>query len=434
MFDLALRNGLVWINHEFQATHIYVEHGRIALMTSDIFEAKRVVDCTNQWITPGVIDPHVHFDLDLGWTKSVDDFFDGSVSALFGGVTTVIDFLRPTSDAEDLEKSFQERLRESADCQTDVAFHATIKNPTGDIDAYVKKAKELGCVAIKLFTTYSDSGRRTYDDQIVSLLKASQKYQMLISCHVEADDQIVLSPNQTFHDLGRSRPASSETDEALKLAKMVRQHGGYLYMVHTSSGQTIRRLKTAYSDILHERFFIESCPQYFLFNETVWEQPNGALYTFAPPLRNESLRSELESLIGDVDTIGTDHCPFMKSQKFASTLKHTPLGIGGVEASFPIMVTRFGENILDRMTSNPARIHGLTHKGQLQIGFDADLVVWHKDSHSFIQRHSQSDYSIYDGIHVTPVIDQVYLRGELRVDGERWIQGHGRVLKGDHTR
>ena len=268
--DKAIINGDVYIDGSFHQTNLYIHEGKIALLSHTTHPANEIIDARHLLVFPGLIDPHVHFDLDLGSMRSVDDFAYGSHLAALGGVTTIIDFLEPVSNEQDLEKALMKRKFEAEDCPIDYRFHATIMHPETDLERFVQKMLSLGIVTLKCFTTYKESGRMTQMEQIITLLELSRKYRFLLLVHAEDDAHIFLDPGMTYRDLSRSRPTLAETSMADQLARIVRKTGGYLYMVHVSSGDTIELLKSNYKDILNTHFFIESCPQYFLFNDDVF--------------------------------------------------------------------------------------------------------------------------------------------------------------------
>ena len=112
MNDLAIRN-VMFLNEndELKFGNVFIKDGLISEIQTDDnwhkkIESKETYEGKKNFLLPGIIDPHVHFDLDLGKISSLDDFYSGSVAAAYGGVTTFIDFLEPVSNAKDLETAF----------------------------------------------------------------------------------------------------------------------------------------------------------------------------------------------------------------------------------------------------------------------------------------------------------------------------------------
>lgn len=423
MYDVAIKNGRIYYHEAFTHKHIYIDGEKIALITDEDHPAKTVVDAKGKDVLPGIIDPHVHFALDLGEIRSVDDFYHGTLSGAFGGVTTIIDFLDPVRNADDLIEAYHKRCDAAKDSVIDYAFHATLMNPNGSLETFVKTMKSLHIHTLKVFTTYSESGRQTQTDDIKTLLKLTTKYNFLLMVHVENDEMITLDPTYKVKDLPKSRPEDAEITEALKLAALVKETGGRLYMVHTSSGRTIEALKVYHESILNTQFFIESCPQYFAFTDKNLQDEDGYLYACAPPLRDQKAQDKLFDNIDHIDTIGTDHCSFLRKDKIRERLIDTPLGIGGIEHSFLLMHHHFGDHILNKMTSRVAHLHQLKGKGQIEVGYDADLMVMKLNKATPIKEtHTASDYDLYLGLKGSGVITDTMVRGQ-------WVVKNGRHVK-----
>ena len=304
MFDLFIKNGFVYLNGSFKKTNIGVSKGLITYIGNDVFKATETLDARNRRIIPGLIDPHVHFNLYCGTIPSRDDFYYGSKSAIYGGITTIVDFLDPSRNAKELKESYEKRLKQAEGCNVDYHFHACIREPNGSLEEYVYTMKQLGINTVKLFTTYSETNRRTYDKDIKKLLKLSKKYNFLVCAHIENDEMINRDESLTYEQLSVARNSESETSEALKLCKYAVQTGGHLYMVHCSSGYTLEAIIKKYYEYLGKNIFIESCPQYFVFNNSVLKGKQGYLYTFAPPLRSEDERKLMIKYFEYVKYIG----------------------------------------------------------------------------------------------------------------------------------
>lgn len=430
MYSLFIKNGLVFLDGQWVKTNIGIEDEKITYIGEGVFDAKECVDLSGLKVLPGLIDPHVHFELNCGRLTSVDDFYYGSVAAIYGGVTTIVDFLDPTRNAKELEESYYARLALAKKSNVDYHFHACIKDPNGDLEEYVKTVKRLGMRTIKLFTTYSDTGRRTYDKDIIKLLELSKKYNILITAHIENDEMIEIKSEYTYKDLPVSRPSLSETSEALKLAEFAKKTGGYLYMVHCSSGETLKELTLKYHDILNKNLFIESCPQYFVFANEVLNDENGKLFTFAPPLRSERERQLMHAYFDSICSIGTDHCSFMKKDKDWPTLAGFPLGVGGIEHSFSIMYRRFDEKVIDKMSKNVALIQHFKHKGSIEIGKDADIAIFKEmDNYREHEDHGKCDHSIYQGVLGSGEFVSTIIRGKFVMKDRKLIGGTGKEIR-----
>ena len=429
MFDLGIINGLVFINDKFIKTNVYISDGIIKEISDSLFESLEAYDCKGNLVIPGIIDPHTHFDLDLGFTTSKDDFETGTKAAAYGGVTTIIDFLNPVDNPNDLEKEFSNRVNQAQKSNIDYKFHACLKNPKGEVKNIVEKLPHLGLNTVKIFTTYSDSNRRTYEPEIKELLSYTKDKNFTLTVHVENDDLIITNNEDTYHKLPINRPTISEFTEAIKLAELVRKTNGRLYMVHLSSGDTLKELSTKYKDILNKDFIVESCPHYFTFNNEVLNKENGYLYTMAPPLRSESEQKELNKLIDNVYTIGTDHCKFNKTEKQKQTLKEMPLGVGGVEESFRLMFTKFGEKIIPKMTSNVAKAHYLyPQKGIIKKGSDADMFIYELKDTTIKNYHSNIDHNIYLNQQVNGEVISTLSRGKFVIKNKEFIPQTGTLL------
>lgn len=430
MLGYLFVNGFAYINGRFQKVNVGVTGERISYIGKGTPAAHHVIDVHHNRILPGFIDPHVHFALYCGTITSRDDFYYGSKTAAYGGVTTIVDFLDPSRNDKELEKTYLERVKLAKKCNIDYHFHACIKEPNGDLEEYVLKMKDLGINTVKLFTTYSETHRRTYDEDIKKLLKLSRKYNFIVCAHIERDSMIKHDPALRYDDLPKARSSAAETMEALKLCDMAVKTKGKLYMVHCSSGYTLESIVTTYGKYLGKYIFIESCPQYFIFNKEVLKKDNGYLYTFAPPLRSETERKKMCRYFKYINCIGTDHCSFnIEDKKSHPKLEGHPLGIGGIETSFLSMYEMFGDKVIDKMCENVAKIQRFKHKNGIKIKNYADLVIMSSDPQIVGKPHGKADYSVYEGMHLSNKILSTMNRGQFVVRGGKFIPHEGREIK-----
>ena len=122
-----------------------------------------------------------------------------------GGVTTYIDFLDPVKKKADYKTAFDERMALAENSASDYAFHGCFANPTDCAEDMIKEGLKYGISSIKLFTTYSNTDRRTYDDYIRELLKLSKMYNVRIVIHVENDNLVDYGKEILIADHEKSR-------------------------------------------------------------------------------------------------------------------------------------------------------------------------------------------------------------------------------------
>ncbi len=436
MFDLAIKNGLVYRKGEFLKANVYVKDGKISAISTEDFKADQEYDASGNWVLPGFIDPHVHFHLTVANWTSVDDFYTGSVSAAFGGVTTFIDFIDPISSLEELDKAFKERMELAKDSVVDYAFHSTIANPTDSAEEIAKRSKELGMASIKLFTTYSSTNRRTFDPYIDDLLTLSRSMGFVVVVHAENDEIIKRFEGKDIlpKDHSKARPTVAELSEVVKLAQMSVYREGQLYIVHTSSGLTAKEILERFPDALGYTLVLESCPHYFYLDDLYFAREDGQIFLMTPPLRSEEEVELLRENFDAIYTIGTDHCSFKKGEKLSGKYtREIPQGIGGIEFSFVLMYTLFGEEVIDKFTENIAKVYGMyPKKGVIDIGSDADIVVFDPEKEWVIkEHHSASDYNVYEGFEVKGKVISTISRGEFVVKDGEFVgkKGWGEYIK-----
>ena len=424
IFDLGILNGRLYLDGRFVESNLYIKNGIVDTISTSYLECTENYDAKGKMVLPGFIDAHVHFNLGVGANVSEDNFYDGSINAAIGGITTVIDFLDPIKDVSQLDEAFNKRYELAQKSVIDYSFHVTLGNPDGNVEDLLKKSCSLGMPTIKLFTTYASTNRQTKDDYIDELLKHSRSTKTRIVVHAENNDMI-REKDVLVKDHEKARPALSEITEILKLAEIARYRDGLLYIVHTNCGTSLERMKAMYSKELHSSIILESAPHYFKFNSEVYEKENGYLYTMTPPLRIEEERERLVDNIDAIDVIATDHCPFSKQLKNKKYTSEISMGIGGVKYSFLNMFTLFGESIISKFTENPSKIHGLyPKKGTLMPGSDGDVVIFDSNKTTkVIDENSVYNNEILNGEIITTIS-----KGKFIVKEGKFLGGQGEYL------
>ncbi|NIR48664.1 amidohydrolase family protein, partial [candidate division KSB1 bacterium] len=370
-----------------------------------------------------------------------DDFESGSIAAAFGGVTTVFDFTVQGKD-QTLKDSVETRLQKArGKCHVDYGLHVNI---TDEPEIRLWELPELideGFTSFKVFSTYREAGMMVTWEQFRQILSRVDERGGLLMLHAEDNDEIeattreFLSANPAapiFHAL--SRTPFAEASAVFHAAEIANQFDASLYIVHLSSYDGLEAGVEARD--LGINIYLETCPQYLVLNEECYQRENGHYWITTPPLRTqddcESLWDALAS--GEIDVVGTDHCPFTIEQKNSGEgfFNRTPNGLPGVETLFPLLYT-YGvaedritlEQLVRVLAKNPAKIFGIyPRKGAIEIDSDADLVIWDPNQSYTItadNMHGRADWSPYEGMEIKGKLDRTILRGQVIVEGKKFL-------------
>ena len=440
--DLLIKNGTLVDSAGMYPGNLGIADGKIATIFQGDkgISADREIDATGKLIFPGIVDTHVHFQLqDLGKSISTDSFASGSKAAAFGGVTTFIDFADQTRGESPL-KGFYER-RKVADKQVaiDYSLHVS-KTDLEYLDEIPQLIKE-GVTSFKFFTTYSWRKLDLTDTQLVSFFQEVRKQRGFVMGHCENDSMIQDYRNQLIKDKKtdpiyhvHSRPHLVEEEAMQRVILFARRTGVHLHLAHITTKQGGDLLARAKSDNL--RVSGETCPHYLLLNEKAYTSPDGYLNLMSPPLRHAKDQQALINylLSGTIDQIVTDHCEFSRESKGEGKLPFNEVlnGVPGVETSLPLIHNLLVNSkkinypqLVQLLSTNPAKLFGLyPQKGSLHIGTDADLVIFDPALPREItpqSLHYEIDWNPYTSFLVTGWPITTILRGNILCDNEKFV-------------
>ena len=416
-----------------------------------------LLDATGLLVMPGGIDVHTHLDMPFGGTVSADDYRTGTIAAVVGGTTTVIDFALQ-SRGHTMREALDTWLAKSrGKACIDYSLHMAITDlgpgdgahGLAEMEAMVRE----GISSFKLFMAYPNV--LMIDDGLMfKVMQKAASLNALCCIHAENGSAIdivvaqMLAEGKTaphFHALSRSTKAEAEaTHRAIALADMA---GAAVYIVHLSNEDALRELHHAQQRNL--RALAETCTQYLVLS--IEEQMPGrswdeAKFVFTPPLREKHNQEPLWQAIADgsLSVVSTDHCPFrFADQKSLGKDDFTriPNGGPGIENRLQIL-WHFGvnsgrlspERFVELCSSAPARIFGMPTKGAIAPGKDADILLWDPNADYTIQAATQcmaTDYNMFEGWTVRGNTRHVFSRGDLVVRDGQWIGevGRGRFLR-----
>ncbi len=394
-----------------------------------------VIDAGGLLVLPGVVDAHTHIQLDTGIYKTADNWEIGTKAAAAGGVTTVIDFATQFP-GQSVDEALNNRLVEAEPAVIDYGLHCMITDlPHGNEQTMLGRLVERGVPSFKVYTTY----RPNYymdDATLLSLMRATAKVGGLVMIHAENDSivseatQRLVSEGKTgwqYH--GQGRPVIAEHEAANRAIFLASQASSPLYIVHCTSWETIQAVKRARET--YRPVYCETCPQYLILDESLYEGPHPQHYILQPPLRSkrehDRLWSELVANFGAIAVISTDSCDYTLAQKTEfSEFTRTPGGLPGIETLLPLIFT-YGvcdqerefslPTLVSKLSSTPARIFGLyPRKGALRVGSDADIVLYDPQPDGRIAHrdlHYLAGYNPYEGMFVKGRVVITLSRGEV---------------------
>ena len=410
-----------------------------------------IIDASGCFVFPGGIDPHVHMNLPSKAGFSSDDFNSGSKAALWGGTTSIIDFVTPHR-SQFLDEAIHQRLTEASNCNTSFSFHISPVKWHDDMDGQIKQCIDLGFTSFKVYTAYKDTIGIS-DDDLLKVMKSVGKHGGILLIHCELGDAIDSNKSELakqgkfsplYHPL--SRPSYTESQSVKKAIGLAYEANCPIYIVHVSTQESLTQIRK--SQKRGQFVYAETCPQYLIFDDSKYngEFIDTASFVMSPPLRKKEDIDALWVALADgtIHTVGTDHCPFSSKQKAEGVddFRKIPNGVGGVEHRLQLLYT-YGvvsgkitiNKFVELTSTNAARIFGLyPKKGIIDVGADADIVIWNPEEKSMISsttHHQNTDINIYDGMEIVGSPEYVILDGKLIKEGNSFSNelSVGRLLK-----
>ncbi|MCC8190509.1 MAG: dihydropyrimidinase, partial [Planctomycetes bacterium] len=396
MSRLLIRNAFVATGADVTVGDVLAVDGRIAAVGPDLTaEDAAVVEARGKYLLPGGVDPHTHFDLDAGSARAADDFLSGSSAAAAGGTTTIINhpaFGPPGCGLFHQQDAYHQLAR---DCVVDYGFHGVVQRLGPDVLADMQRLRDReGVSSVKVYLTYDC---RLPDRELFEVLCRARELGLTVCAHCENDGVIAALRDRylaagdnapRFH--ARSRPPLAEAEAVQRFLALAAMAGDApAYVVHLSTRLGLEAVRAARRGG-QQNVWAETCPQYLLLDESLYDDDQeGLKYIMSPPLRSREDREALWDGLtgGDIDTVGSDHCPFLFSgakQLGAESFARCPGGIPGVELRLALLFSegfRRGRMDLPAVVRaccrRPAELFGLAPaKGDIRVGAAAERVLF----------------------------------------------------------
>ncbi len=438
--SLLIKNGLITTHNRQFRGDILVSNGKIESLGKKIYPPGKetdIIDAEGFLVFPGGVDPHVHMSLSTGYGRSSDDFETGSIAAISGGTTTLIDFITPDK-GESLISALEKRKKEAENSVCDYGLHMSITSIYPGIEKEIYKiVTNEGITSFKLYMAYRKSVGMA-DPDILKAMVMIKKAGGISMIHCENGDmeeflreKMISSEKTEIKYYPESRPPEMENDAVERAIMFSDTTKCPLYIVHMTTEKGVEAvLKAKKSGI---SVYSETCPHYLFLDDSVYKKGSGgAKYIMSPPLRKlhdiAGLWNGLSE--GVLEVISTDHCPFnLKGENGSGTDDFTkiPKGVGGVDHRLSFL---YSKGVLEKkitihrfvnlISTRPAKIFGLyPQKGTIMKGSDADLVIWDPDKKTKISAETQiqnCDSSVYEGMEVTGGPSRVITGGRVVFD------------------
>ena len=455
MTDLLVRGGTVVTASGSRRADVAVTAGVIETIDDDLSGlvdgADSLVDATGLLVLPGAVDVHTHTR--VATDAEPDRFFQDSVAAAFGGTTTFLAFNNPgTGSSPEAERSLLAGLREwraatERDSAIDYAVSLAISGRMDDPIAELPAMVDQGVATAKAFMVFDF---RLDEQRIFEAMRVLAARGGMLQVHCE-DPVLIDSAVADALARGDTAPqfhASTRSTEAEAVAThrvmaFARAADAPVHVVHLSSGAALRHIRDAKARGV--RAHAETCPHYLALTDARYTSPDLASVAecvISPPLRPMSDQDALWNGLaaGSLDLIATDHVPDRMAVEKAEAVRGVSFekvsnGAPGIETLLAIAYSEGVakgritiERMVDLLATSPARLFGLSRKGALEPGRDADLVLFDPAATRSLRAadlHHTSDYTPYEGFQIAGAVRSVFVRGRSVIRDGAFVGARG---------
>jgi dihydropyrimidinase len=441
--DLVVTGGTVVTAEGSLQADVGVTEGRISAVGSNLPRdaATETIDATGLLVLPGCVDVHTHIRLPT--EEEPDRFYQDSVAAALGGTTTFLAFNNPgTGISDEGSRSLLAGLREfrartEGESAVDFGLSAVISGRQDDPIAELPELIASGVPTAKAFMVYDF---RLTDERLFAALQAMGRHGGMLQVHCENATVIdaltaeaLAHGNVACRHHALTRPTYAEAEATHRAIALARAADASVYIVHLSCADALAEVATAKAR--GWPVYAETCPHYLTLTDDRYAAPDEAEViksVISPPLRTDADRQSLWLGLarGGLDLVATDHVPdrlAVEKRVPAPPFPQISNGAPGIETLLSVVYSEgvarsliSVERMVDLLSTTPARLFGLPSKGAIEVGRDADLVLFDPAASRSIRQadlHHTSDFTPYEGRAVAGDVLQTLVRG--RPAGER---------------
>ena len=375
--ELVIKNGTIVSHRGIAQADIGIRNGKIAEIGAlETTQATTYIDAKGLHVLPGVIDTQVHFR-EPGMEQK-EDLESGTRSAVMGGVTAIFEMPNTQPLTTTIEALNDKMRRANGRCWTNYAFYV---GATPDNIGHLSTLEHhRGVCGVKMFVGASTGSLLVDQESDMKAVMASGVRRMAI--HSEDNDRL----NQRKHIAVEratvdAHPEWRDMESALRstqrIVKLARETGRRIHVLHITTAEEMDFL-TQHKDIASVEVLVNHLS---LFAPECYDQL-GSKAQMNPPIRGKYHYDALWRALknGVVDIIGSDHAPHTLEEK-AKPYPQSPSGMTGVQTLVPMMLNHMNAGRLtlmelhDLLCAAPARLFGLSGKGRIAKGYDADFTL-----------------------------------------------------------
>ena len=366
---------------------VLIREGKIAGVYTDdaqpeISQGCEIIDAEGKYLLPGVIDSHVHFR-EPGLTYK-GDIYSESRAGVAGGVTSYLEMPNTTPQTTTQELLAEKFALAAEKSMSNYSFYIGATND--NINELLKTDFSKTC-GVKLFMG-SSTGNMLVDN-LNALENIFSQVQGLIAVHCE-DESIIRKNTEllrekygenvpyAYHSAIRSEEACYQSSAlAVELAQ---KHNTRLHILHLSTAKELQLLRNDLP-LSKKRITGEVCINHLLFSDVDYGK-YGARIKCNPAVKTAADKGSLLKALsnGTIDVLATDHAPHSLEEKHNTYFK-APSGCPSIQHSLPAMLEFFHdrrmtiEQIVEKMSHNPAILFGIKKRGFIRTGYWADLTL-----------------------------------------------------------